>query len=261
MPVLGIITCQVLEREFAHLLAHDPEISRITVLRNEFSDALYQTLQEQMGSPPRSVPNAGDFVPARLDRIEVLVKVLELGLHRVIGALRDGVVEAGRETAPYVDSILLGYGLCGNALEKPAELLSSAGVRVSVPMDGDYPIDDCVGLLIGGRDSYYEEQCRCAGTFFMTAGWAHHWKDLMLKTQRGVLDPAISKRLMSNYERVLVLSTPALPAEDMTPKIQEFSEVYGLRIEAREGTLDILNETWLTAKRVLTTNSEASRQK
>jgi hypothetical protein len=257
MPVLGLITCQVLELEFAHILAQDPEVSKITVLRNHFSDGFSQALQEKRGSAPESILYAGEFAAGNFDRIEVLVKVLEVGLHRVIDDLRNGVIRAGREIAPCVDSIMLGYGLCGNALEKPAELLSGAGIPVVVPMDGDHPVDDCIGLLIGGRENYYAEQCRCAGTMFMTAGWAHHWKDIMLKTRRGELDLAMAKRLMANYERVLALSTPVMPEERMAPCVQEFSEVYGLRIEAREGTLHILNETWRTAKRMLIEESNA----
>ncbi len=257
MPVLGLITCQVLEMEFAHVLARDPAIANITVLRNHFSDGFSQALHEKSGSAAKSILYAGEFAPGDSDRIEVLVKILEVGLHRVIETLRNGVVDAGREIAPYVDSIMLGYGLCGNALEKPAEMLSGAGVPVMVPMDGDHPVDDCIGLLIGGRENYYGEQCRCAGTMFMTAGWARHWKDIMLKTQRGELDPAMGKRMMANYERVLALSTPVMSEEQMAPMVKEFSDVYGLRIEAREGTLDILETTWRTAKSILIGKSNA----
>ena len=50
----------------------------------------------------------------------------------------------------HVDAIVLGYGLCGNALQKPEELLVDAGVPIFIPMDQDHPVDDCVGLIIGG---------------------------------------------------------------------------------------------------------------
>jgi hypothetical protein len=248
MPVLGLITCQVLEMEFAHILAADPDVSKVTVLRSDFSTGFSQALHKRMGTAPDSVPHASAFALSGLHKIEVLVKVLEVGLHRVIQALRNGVIEAGREMAPYVDSILLGYGLCGNALERPAELLSDTGVPVLVPMDDDHPVDDCVGLLIGGRENYYAEQCNCAGTMFMTAGWAHHWQEIMLKTRGGRIDLAMAKRLLANYERVLFLSTPVMPEDEMAPSIREFREMYGLRSEVREGTLHLLNETWRTAK-------------
>ena len=40
MPALGILTCEILELEFAHLLISDPEISRVTVVEEDYSQAL-----------------------------------------------------------------------------------------------------------------------------------------------------------------------------------------------------------------------------
>ena len=81
----------------------------------------------------------------------------------IIGILTCEILEL--EFGPHVDALVLGYGLCGNALEKPEKLLSEAGVPVFIPMDEDHPVDDCIGLLIGGRECYYKEQCKVAGPF------------------------------------------------------------------------------------------------
>ena len=66
-------------------------------------------------------------------RLEVLIRVLELGLHNRKRLLQDGVAAAGREMGPQVDAILLGYGLCGNALENPTTLLAGPACRFSFP--------------------------------------------------------------------------------------------------------------------------------
>jgi len=60
----------------------------------------------------------------------------------------------------------------------PEELLSEAGVPIFIPMDDDHPVDDCIGLLIGGRNCYYGEQRKIAGTSFMIPDWTYHWKRL-----------------------------------------------------------------------------------
>jgi hypothetical protein len=60
-----------------------------------------------------------------------VVRVLELGLHKNKKTLQEGLIKAASEIGPYVDVILLGYGLCGNALQKPGELLVEAGVVMS----------------------------------------------------------------------------------------------------------------------------------
>ena len=44
MSVLGILTCEILELEFAHLLGVDKQLSRITVLADERSTCLLRTL-------------------------------------------------------------------------------------------------------------------------------------------------------------------------------------------------------------------------
>ncbi len=67
-------------------------------------------------------------------------------------------------------------------------------------MDTDHPVDDCVGLLIGGRNTYYGEQCKEPGTFFMLPGWTHHW-DRMFEAEFGSMSVDMAKRLFKDYKR------------------------------------------------------------
>jgi len=201
---------------------------------------------------PRRIPILRGFTPNYLDQLEVLIRVLELALHNRKRLLQEGLFKAAKEMGRYVDAIVLGYGLCGNALQKPDELLADAGVPIFIPMDQDHPVDDCVGLIIGGRECYYREQCRVAGTFFMIPGWTRHWKQLFEK-EYGKFDVAFAKRVfaMSKYERSLLIPNPVLSEEEMRQNIEEFNHLFGFRTEVREGILDILNKTWETAKEYL----------
>jgi hypothetical protein len=247
MPVIGLICCQVLEMEFAHVLANDTDVGPVIVLKTDFSDGFSKTFERLRGKPPIEILSLDHNVPVS-ESITVLVNVLQVGLHTVIKDLQTGIFQAASAMAPHVDLFLLGYGLCGNALANPVELLASVNTPVMIPTDEDHAVDDCIGLLIGGREQYYSEQCKCAGTMFMTSGWANHWKDIMLKQNRGSFGCDISKRLMANYERVLVLSTSVMSSEEMTQQVREFGELYQLRTEVRDGTLSILEQTWQNAK-------------
>ncbi len=40
MPVLGVVTCQILELEFAHVLGKDTDITEIRVVHDEYSEEL-----------------------------------------------------------------------------------------------------------------------------------------------------------------------------------------------------------------------------
>ncbi len=197
MGILGILTCEILELEFAYLLNADKDISRITVLENSRSARILEALESTGPVNPNRITDLESFAPDPENRMEVLVNVLELGLHNRRKLLQEGLVEAACRMGSRVDALLLGYGLCGNALEKPDELLSDAGVPIFIPMDEDHPVDDCVGLLIGGRERYYGEQCQVAGTFFMIPGWTTHWKR-MFKQEFGNMSLEIAKRLFQH---------------------------------------------------------------
>jgi len=252
VAVLGIITCEILELEFAHLLANDPDIATITVLENLFFHELSRAIELERGSSPKSISYICEYVRSSQDKLEVIIQVMEAGLHTVIKDLRNGVVRAASEMEPYVDAILLGYGLCGNALKNHEELLPDGKVPIFIPMDEDHPVDDCIGLIIGGRENYYEEQCKVAGTMFINAGFARHWKDIMHKGLGiGKFDLAISKRLLGNYQRSLLMPTPVLSEQELNSEIEEFNEIYGLRTEVRAGTLDMLQKTWIATKKLV----------
>ncbi|MDQ7785621.1 MAG: DUF1638 domain-containing protein [Desulfomonilaceae bacterium] len=249
MPVIGIVTCQILELEIAHMLSHDEQIDGITVLHGDYSGGLIESLRSQDDPRLRVIGWIPEFEPSSPDRLDVLVEVVKLGLHIVIKDLKEGVTSAVREISPYVDAVMLGYGLCGNAMEKPEELFESVDVPVFMVMDEDHIVDDCIGMLIGGRENYYEEQCKVAGTMFMTPGFVRHWKDLLHKSLGGMYDLEMSKRMLKDYERSLLMPTGVMSLETMEEQIQEFNELYGLRTEFREGTVDLLHKTFERVKR------------
>jgi len=256
MPVVGVITCEILELEFACLLSGDTDVAGITVVEDANSSGFIKALESMGRFEPRTIPTLRGFSPAFNGSMEILVRVLELALHNRKRLLQDGVGKAVREMAPYVDGIVLGYGLCGNALENPEELCADAGVPVFIPMDEDHPVDDCVGLIIGGREHYYGEQCKEAGTFFMIPGWTRHWRRLFEK-EYGRLDPQMAKRIFSGYKRSLLVPTPVCSEETMRRNIEEFNRILGFRTEVRNGTLDILYRTWESAKKAISEDLES----
>jgi hypothetical protein len=247
MTTLGILTCEILELEFAYLLKTDQHIERITIVEDQHSQRLIEALGSAGTLNVNRITKPQSHAPGSHDGLEVLVSVLELALHNRKRTLQQGLIEAARNMGPVVDALLLGYGLCGNALEKPEELLAEAGVPVFIPMDEDHPVDDCVGLIIGGRNEYYGEQCKIAGTFFMIPGWTVHWKR-MFEQEFGNITPDMARRLFKHYERSLLIPTPVMSQEEMQKNADAFSQMFGFRTEYRPGTMHILNDTWQRAK-------------
>jgi hypothetical protein len=252
MPTLGVVTCQVLELEFAHLMSTDPQVAQIRIIADEFSQELIRTLQKDRSKPVHRMTAEGGPETADVDGLDVLVRVMKVGLHANIPILTREVTGAVRHMAPLVDCILLGYGLCGNALKNPELLFADIPVPVILPMEIGHPVDDCVGLIIGGRENYYAEQCRCAGTFFMNAGFSRHWKEILsFDIPRHLLPKKdkLIKRMMASYQRSLLLPTVVLGEGQLMENTVEFNQTHGLRVETRPGSLALLERAWQSAKR------------
>ncbi len=255
MAILGILTCEILELEFANLLGTDTEVGRITAIEDERSVRLIEALKSMRTPNLKLIADLKDFSPAPENHTEVLIRVLELALHNRKQTLQQGLINAALEFGPCVDALMLGYGLCGNALVKPDELLSDAGVPIFIPMDEDHPVDDCIGLLIGGRERYYGEQCKVAGTFFMIPGWTYHWRR-MFEQEFGNMNLKMAKRLFKHYERSLLIATPIMSLDEMRRNSESFNEMFGFRTEVCEGSLSCLKTTWDSAKAFLNSKTD-----
>lgn len=249
MGVLGILTCEIMELEFACLLGTDPDVSRVTVLEDARSTRLIEALESREFQNVRCIPHINSFFPEPSEHLDVLVRVLELSLHRRKEILQRGLVGAAREMSRHVDALVLGYGLCGGALEDPKQLLD-VDVPVFVPTDGGHPVDDCVGLVLGGRNRYHAEQRRIPGTFFMTPGWARHWKKVFGQCF-GDVEREAAKRLFVHYERTLLIHTPVMPQNEMKQSANELGRLFGLCVQECEGTLHVLSKAWKAAKAFL----------
>jgi hypothetical protein len=246
MSVIGIITCEILELEFARLLSEDSDVKRVSVIENNCSEKLIELLAAEKVSGLQRLPHIHAFTPEPDLKLEALVSVLEIGLHRNRKVLGRAVINAIRSMQFKADAVLLGYGKCGGSLLDIHETVDTS-VPLFQPMDGDHLVDDCVALCLGGGERYYKEQRNTAGTFFLTPGWGRHWKK-MLDLPNGTLSQPGLKRLLSGYERGLIVQTPAIADKELQSHGEDFASVTGLRLEAKEGTMDPLIKAWNSAK-------------
>lgn len=249
MSVLGIITCEVFELEFACLLADDPDVSKVTVIEDQHSAHLIEMLEAEGERSVVRIPHIASFRPEHSEKLEVVVRVFEIGLHKRSDYLRSALSSAAREMSPVVDALLIGYGLCGGALKNWDELLEG-DIPVFIPMDNQHPADDCVGMLIGGRECYYDEQHKAAGTFFITPGWSRHWRKIFKEHLLG-LSTERAKRVLGHCERCLLIHTPVMGEDEMRSNVDEFAQTLNARIEVCQGTMSILTQAWESAKAYL----------
>jgi hypothetical protein len=247
MPALGVLTCEILELEIAYLLKNDNAVSNIFVLNNDVSHRFIKALEEN-GIHHFTVIESFDALCTPKDgALDVLVHILELGLHSHKSKLQQALIKESRNIGACADALFLGYGLCGNALKDLDTLLSHLDIPFFLPQDCDHPADDCVGLFIGGRESYYAEQLKEAGTFFMTPGWTNHWK-AMFESDFGNMSMKMAKRIFKHYKRTLLVANPVMEERQMRENICEFNSLFHCYSEISNGSMDMLKDAWQAAK-------------
>lgn len=252
MPGIGIVTCQILELEFAYLLSRDRDVKEIWVIENSYSQVLTASLEKNREKSIHMIRHPREFKALANRKTAVLIHVKEVGLHSHIPTLQKEVGRSVGEMAPFVGAVFLGYGLCGNAFRDMEGMFGHMPVPVAISMDREGPVDDCVGLIIGGRDAYYAEQCKCAGTMFINAGFSKYCEAILssdIPERLKDKEEEIMQMLMAAYKRCLLLPTPVMDEKRLLENTREFNKKYRLKVESRPGTLALLQKGWENIKR------------
>ncbi|MBN1264629.1 MAG: DUF1638 domain-containing protein [Anaerolineales bacterium] len=148
-----------------------------------------QTVGEELGS----------LLP---DHFEM--EVLEYGLHNIPEELHARLQTAIDRTSPEYGTILIGYGLCANAVIG----IRSRTFRLVIPR-----ADDCITLFLGSREAYEQQFRQAPGTFYLTRGWIECGEDPYTEycTLRDTYGPdkayRITKKYIANYTRLALITS------------------------------------------------------
>lgn len=232
MGRLGIIVCQVLEKELMHLLRQREDIERIYLERSVENMRFASLLDD----PRAKVVNDADFLPVRCSGTEVLVDVLPAALHTDVDELEYRCNEQVDAMKQNTSAILLFMGLCGNALKNVV-------VREDVPLvtieDDGLVVDDCIVALLG-RERYMEE-LRRTGSFFLSNGWVTHWDRIVRKVERDMESFNMVLRL-DDYRRTRFIHTPEVDDGDVVAEAQRLSGDMELEFSTMKGDLGLLQQ-------------------
>ena len=181
--VLGIIACPMLDDNLVYSLSKDGEEKNITVVRNECNGSLIKKL-DLHGIPYSfidwGVVVNGGYKPAE-GEFNILILMINLGLHSVPKELKSKVEELSRALRPYVDGFGFYLGTCGNygwdipqwsrdVLGKPGAMFCDKNGNLC---------DDCVGAAIAGGPRYLEMQKRYPGHLYLFPAMATNFDDFM----------------------------------------------------------------------------------
>lgn len=166
-------------------------------------------------------------------------KVLDFGLHVSPDKLRTLLQEAVDTAGDEIDTILLGYGLCSQAVIG----LSAQKATLVVPR-----VDDCIALFLGSRSAYSKQSETEPGTYYLTKGWIEvgdspftEYDDLVkrLGAERAA---RVQKIMLKNYTRLALINTGQYEIERYRQYTRQTAERFGLRFEEIEGSNELVKK-------------------
>ena len=193
--VLGIIGCPMLVDNLVWSLGDDPDEKDIAIVDTGHQAPLCEKLDAR-SIPYRTVGEedvlSGGYTPAE-GRFNLLVYLLDLGLHSVPEELRSKVEDVTARMQPYVDAVGFYLGTCGTYHWDIPAWCRERGMKPSEMFrdrDGN-PCDDCVGVCVGGGPRYLEMQKRYTGYLYMFPAMVANNDAFMLANNReyeGMMD-------------------------------------------------------------------------
>jgi hypothetical protein len=249
-----IMACEVLQDELVHILREDGEVQSI-LLPPPLHGSMLQVKLQNAGLGRRircintQLPKREELLPG----YSVIISMGHMSLHANPDALQEKVQREMMAADEVADSILLLYGLCGNALLNIDAFAQEVRAPVTIVRDHNGKIaDDCVGMLVGERQQYLDLLRRCHGTFFMSSTWADNWRrfmmDIQLVRDGGDIEGAGEVFRYMGYKRVVMLDSSVADQTDFEKKVREFAAHFGFSLERLDCRTTLLEEAYAQAK-------------
>jgi hypothetical protein len=166
-------------------------------------------------------------------------QIFDFGLHVNPAKLRATLQEAIDAVSGQYDIIILGYGLCSQAIVG----IHASGCRLVVPK-----VDDCIAIFLGSHSAYNSQREIEPGTYYLTKGWIEvgdtPFSEYEHTVERYGRDRAarIYKLMMANYKRLALINTGQYEIEKYREYTRHTAEQFGLRYEELEGAPDLVQK-------------------
>lgn len=166
-------------------------------------------------------------------------QVLDFGLHIQPEKLKFTLQAAIDAADEQIETILLGYGLCSQAVIG----LHSRKFRLVVPH-----VDDCIAIFLGSRGAYTSQnQCE-PGTYYLTKGWIEVGStpfteyDEMVKRLGVEKAKRVQKVLLRHYTRLALINTGQYGMDRYRAYARRTAERFNLRYEEIPGSNSLVKK-------------------
>jgi hypothetical protein len=168
------------------------------------------------------------FIPPRMN-----YEVMDLGLHTNPKSLKKALQNAINSSAPDIETILLGYGLCSQAVVG----LRSGNRTLIIPR-----LDDCIAIFLGSAAEYQKQYRSEPGTYYLTKGWIESSEtpfseyDILVKRYGEQIAQRIINQILKNYTRLAFINTGNNKLEYYREHARSMAERFNLRYEEIQGS-------------------------
>ncbi len=160
-------------------------------------------------------------------------QVFDFGLHINPEKLHNKLQEAIDTVSGQYDTILLGYGLCSQAIVS----IKANGCRLVAPR-----VDDCIAIFLGSRSVYTQQSQQEPGTYYLSKGWIEvgdsPFSEFERSVQRYGKETAeyIYQMMMGNYQRLALINSGQNELEKYRVYAQRTAKKFSLRFEEIAGS-------------------------
>ena len=164
---------------------------------------------------------------------DVETQVLDFGLHINPKELKRVLQETIDVMARGADTILLGYGLCSQAVVG----LRANGCTLVVPK-----VDDCIAIFLGSGVAYQDQFRAEPGTYYLTKGWIEAGDspfaeyDSLVERYGEEKAQWLMGQMLKNYTRLALINTGLYELERYRAYARSTAERWGLRYEEIPGS-------------------------
>ena len=223
MRYFKMLACKIFQRELAQVIPSCPNVLDVTFMQQEL----------------HATPN-----------------LLREALQKEIDLIESGNdLHSNKKCFEKAEAILLGYGLCSNALVG----IRSRRLPLVIPR-----AHDCITHFMGSKERYADYFEKVKGTFFYTKGWLDLGLDIgsadierkrseYMERFDGDEDTVeylleVDREMLRHYKYITYITWPGMPNESGTAAAKELAEKAGLELLQYEGSsrlmADLVNGNW-----------------
>lgn len=183
----------------------------------------------------------------------VVREYLEFALHEYPQDMKARIIETVNKYEGQVDAVFLGYATC-QSLDGVVESLKVPTVMLQGA--------DCIDVLLTTKE-YTNEKRICAGTWFISPGWAEQGVDGLIKefhldSVEGIDPQFFLDMLFESYQRCLYIDDGIGDEERYRKMSEDVANQLKLRLDRRRCGLNGIEEA-IERTKVLAANGRLSR--